>query len=146
MSYDRCMPNTINDICQPLKISYCPKYYEINDYIPHCTLFNQHRPCLITSTINSSIKLIQHPIDLKLNNICKYPIVPDCSGRLIEKCPNNCYLDTVNNKCMANNTNTICGIIKPYFKAENNITCPDDHITSYLFDKGYYCIKKWYYG
>ena len=144
VNYDKCMPNTINDVCQHLNIATCPKdYYFFDTNIEPCSLTNQNKLCLMSNNT------IRYPHDIVNTNKCKYKLNIDCSIPRIETCGYSCTFNETINKCIPPKKTMMCGstfgqtqIMRiPRF---NNSTCDDKLMPATIF--GYpFCVSKWYY-
>jgi hypothetical protein len=143
--YQRCLPNTINDICEPLKIATCPKdYYFFDSTIEKCTITNQDKLCILTNNT------IRYPTNIINNHKCKFKLDIDCSIPRLESCGSGCFFDKIKNKCIPPNKTMMCGSsfdqnvqIKRFLRF-NNTPCQIDTIPATIFGNPY-CVSKWYY-
>lgn len=98
----------------------CPKYYEFKFNFKECLDINKKilDICFFNNTIIIPNK-IKNKYDLKCSRILDF-----CSlGTSIESCPNGCYLDEFNNKCLpSNGQNFICGT--------DGIKCPINYTSA----------------
>lgn len=96
--YNRCIPNTINDLCEPMtKVTCENEHYQINQTIELCDRFNMDKLCRINNYLIYPSKLHNEYSDLK----CNYPIKINCElmpGKLT-KCPGK--INTLYNSCTA---------------------------------------------
>ncbi len=141
--YNRCMPKTINDICEPLKIATCKEKYYFDSNIENCTIYNQNKPCLMSNNT------LQYPANSINNEICKFKINADCTGQVIKSCGQGCNLNKTTNKCIPPDRSTMCGsgflqnaILK--LLRFNNTLCNTGLIPATIFGNPY-CVSQWYF-
>ncbi len=97
-SYGRCIPNTVNDICEPMTKVTCKElHYEVDNSIPLCNKFNMDRLCRKSG-------YLLFPTRLNYPNLkCHYPIKIDCQMMtgMLTKCPGK--VNTLYNSCITSN-------------------------------------------
>lgn len=164
-SIQKCIPNSIDIICEPIVKLSCPdNYYFTENNIQQCTRLNMYDICKIHNG------LIQYPKRLNYDITtlkCKYIVDLDCSSMpgIITKCYQGCKLDSIKNQCIASYNTDFCGNVDiqcPSNYIRDNLSCyPRNNDSPLCLEKykvmnistsdssiGYVlrCVPKWYYG
>jgi len=157
-SREVCIPYSPNNVCEPIVKLTCPEFYSFNLDVANCTQYNTFDIC------RKSMNVIQYPkrLENKYRDIkCESLVVPHCDIRngVINKCPDGCTIDKLNNRCVSNNKSTICGgkdIQCPTNFVKNRNGCfPRNHDEEPECKNGYRvvkiknqyrCLPIWYYG
>lgn len=130
---NRCMPNSMNSICEPYTLYSCMDKYIFENTYALCTLYNQYNPCI------NIYGQLQYPTRLLTNNteiICKYIDTSlDCSKMqyILKSCP-FCSVNTTLNKC-----NRYPGIICGSYES----VCPTNYLSNSECYNGGWQINKY---
>lgn len=142
--YERCVGNTVSDICELMQIATCKEKYYFDSGIEYCTINNQNKPCLISNNT------LRYPANTVNNQMCNFRINADCAGQVIKSCGQGCNLNKATNKCIPFDKSTMCGagfeqgaVIKKILRF-NNTPCDAELMPATIFGNPY-CISRWYF-